>query len=263
MADLGGAKATVAFTADDAITVMRHLQDAPMVVLVGGQALNFWAERFRKEVADIECLAPFLSSDIDFIGSVRDAEACARNLNGRVAYPSADHINTPEVGVVHCVVNDKAVKIDFLGYLAGPTTAEVRKSAVDADVGGIVLRVLHPVNIVKSRLANIFQLRRKDELSLRQMKVSVHVVGAYIRLAIEQDARVGLDLIEALFKMATSDNGLRVWHDYSIDIFSSVDGVEGLPAAFGEKRYPQMKAHLNGARQKHSDLLAKRSARKS
>ena len=256
--DLGEA----VFTAEDALAIARHLQELPSIVLVGGQSLNFWAEQLRAEIPDLERLAPFQSSDIDFLGSVSDAAACARRLGGSVAYPSPDQINTPEVGVVVCVLDGKRLKIDFLGYLAGLKTAEVRKAAVPSEIDGVVLRVLHPVNVVTSRLANIMQLRRHDPLALRQMRVSIHIAAAYIRLAVAVRPRDALDLIEAVFEVACSRDAVKLWHQFGIDIFDAIGPFEGLPPEFSGTRLPQMRAFLCERRKRHKSVHARIAQKK-
>lgn len=244
------------FTAEDALAVARHLQEFPSVILVGGQSLNFWAEQFRADVPDLERLAPFQSSDVDFLGSVSDVEVCARRLGGNAAYPSPDQINTPEVGIVICTINGKSLKINFLANLAGLTSAKVRQAAIQTQIGEVVLRVLHPVNVVKSRLANIVQLRRHDPLSLRQMRVSIYVVSEYIRRAIAERPRIGLDLIENVFDLALSREGIKLWYEFDIDIFKAIRPFERLPEEFSSTRLPQMKAFLLLKRERQKSIQA-------
>lgn len=251
-----------AFTADDALTVARHLQESPSIVLVGGQSLNFWAEQFRATVSDLESLAPFQSRDIDFLGSVADVEACAKRLGGSVAYPTPDHIATPEVGIVHCVVNGKKVRIDFLGYLAGVDTNIAKSSAIPAEVEGVVLRVLHPVVILQSRLSNIFILRRRDPLALRQMRVSIYVAREYIRIAMVENQRIGLDLLERVFEIALSDKGKKLWFEHNIDLFEAIRSVQGLPSTFASTRLPQMEGFLAKKREHYKKVRTAIAERK-
>lgn len=254
-------KGEVTFTAEDALAVARHLQAFRSVVLVGGQSLNFWAEQFRAAVPDLDRLAPFQSRDVDFLGSIPDVQACANSLGGRVAYPGPDHINTPEVGAVHCVINEKPLKIDFLGYLAGLKSSEVRKAAISTEIDGVVLRVMHPVNVVKSRAVSIIQLRRTDALALRQMLVSLHVVAEFIRRAALTGPREALNMIEAVFEIAISRDGTKLWHQFDIDVFDAIRPFEGLPTNFGQTRMPQMKEFLLDKRGRHK-AIQDRSAHK-
>lgn len=238
------------FTAEDAITVVRKLQEFPTIVLVGGQALNFWAEQFSND-PDIKRLAPYQSEDIDFLAKVDDVEECAKNLGGRVVYPSSEQVNTPQVGIVHCLVNGKNLKIDFLGYVAGPTTKEVIGDAVRAEIDeGVVLTVMHPINVLQSRIANVIQLRRTGSLSLRQLQTSIYVARAYVHRAAQTDNRIALDLLEELFNTAMSPEGISIWLNHGIDIFEAVRPCSGLPHKFFEVRFPQMNLQLEQKRKK-------------
>ena len=38
------------------------------VVLVGGQALNYWVDRYRDRAPELEAEWPFTSEDVDFYG---------------------------------------------------------------------------------------------------------------------------------------------------------------------------------------------------
>jgi hypothetical protein len=244
--------AAQAFTIEDAYAVLRKLGPSPSIILVGGQSLNFWAEQFRAGDPAIEKLAPYQSADIDFLATPLDVETCARKLGGKVFYPSPEQVNTPEVGIIHCLINGKQLKIDFLGYLAGPTRRDVERAAVNAPIEeGVVLRVMHPLNVLHSRVANVLQLRRTDSLSLRQLQTAVLVARAYIKQAMLVDARVALDLLENIFEMAISAAGLRIWALYEIDISLPIQPYENLPAKFLKVRYPQMLKRIAERREKH------------
>lgn len=253
------------FSAKDALEVARHLQESPSVVLVGGQSLNFWAEQLRDAVPELERLAPFQSSDVDFLGTVQDVQTCARRLGGKVAYPSPDQFNTPEVGVVYCILKGNRVKIDFLGYLAGLDSHDIRKAAIPAEMDGVVLRVMHPINVLRSRVANVVQLRRRDSLALRQTRVAIHIAAEYTRRVGLERPRTALNLIEEVFDIACSKEGIRVWYDHGIDVFDAARSFGGLPTEFAKKRLPQMQAHLSEKRDRYktlADSIAERKAKK-
>lgn len=50
------------------------------LVLVGGQAVNFWASYYERRVAELASEAPFTSNDIDFCGDQRAVRMCAERL---------------------------------------------------------------------------------------------------------------------------------------------------------------------------------------
>ena len=72
-------------TPAEARLVLRALGDlADEIVLIGGQALAFWAEHFASRFSVIE---PVNSSDIDFAGHRESVSLCAAPLAQRGLQP--------------------------------------------------------------------------------------------------------------------------------------------------------------------------------
>ncbi|MBI4705305.1 MAG: hypothetical protein HY744_29720 [Deltaproteobacteria bacterium] len=69
------------------------------LVLVGGQAVNFWAERYLGRVAEIGAGLPYTSKDIDFCGDRQATAECAQRLGGKALFPDLDDA-TPNAGMV-------------------------------------------------------------------------------------------------------------------------------------------------------------------
>ena len=49
-------------------------------ILIGGQAVNYWAEHYLSTEPQLEQLQPFTSEDIDFKGGHADVQRIARQL---------------------------------------------------------------------------------------------------------------------------------------------------------------------------------------
>ena len=56
-------------------------------LLIGGQAVNYWAERYLAVEPQLQSLQPFTSEDIDFKGSRADVQRIARQLELNPSYP--------------------------------------------------------------------------------------------------------------------------------------------------------------------------------
>lgn len=63
---------------------------ADELVLIGGQALNLWTERYDG-APELQQKLPFTSKDVDFYGNVKHLERCARLLDvfGAVVFDSS------------------------------------------------------------------------------------------------------------------------------------------------------------------------------
>jgi len=65
---------------------LRNSEGKPYL-LIGDQAVNFWAERYLRDDPNLERLQPFTSEDIDSKGNRTDVEHIARQLNLRWVFP--------------------------------------------------------------------------------------------------------------------------------------------------------------------------------
>ena len=64
------------------------------LVLVGGQAVNFWAFVCEGRVPALARAGPFASRDVDFCGDRRTVRLCAQRLGGRARVSTLDDART-------------------------------------------------------------------------------------------------------------------------------------------------------------------------
>ena len=155
------------------LEILLHAQAVDAVV-VGGQALNIWGERYwPRAEQELSAFAPLQSKDIDFLGDHRAAEALAHRLGGRADRPRPDHMATPSAAVVRVVIDGRSHVIDFLHGLAGLDVRRVVARAVELEVDGprgpIGVVVLHPMDVLRARIAAVTVLRRSDPGARRQL----------------------------------------------------------------------------------------------
>jgi hypothetical protein len=135
------------------------------LVLVGGQAVNFWASYYENRVPALADEAPFTSKDIDFCGDSRAVRACAERLAGTARVATFDDA-TPNSGTV-VFVDGAGVKrtLDIVSAPFGLNTAEVSATALPAEIlddtsspTGTRFYVLHPVLWPWSRASSLLRL---------------------------------------------------------------------------------------------------------
>ena len=56
-------------------------------ILIGGQAVNYWAERYVPTEPELQPRRPFTSEDIDFKGGTDDVRRIARQLDLVPVFP--------------------------------------------------------------------------------------------------------------------------------------------------------------------------------
>ena len=111
------------------LQTLRPVTADPSVVLVGGQAVAYWA-RILGLVRDVVTDDLLASKDIDFEGGADSARAAAVLLRGRSRIPSFDH-HTPLTGVVFFDDSDGIERrIDFLASPFGLDGQDVRATAI-------------------------------------------------------------------------------------------------------------------------------------
>ena len=242
------------FDIHEAADIIRQIT-GDRLVLVGGQAVNYWAEQYRVEDPAFETLAPFTSADIDFLGRADAVNEIARRFNGTAKFANWDHQNTPEIAVIEGTYNGKPLRIDFLGSVLGPSNADIRRSAVKVteNATGTSFLALHPLHVLECRISNVAgPLKRQDEQSIRQLRAALRITRNYVRhTAIDADAgpRKALNQIERVFEIATDDQAHFVKARYHIDLMDAVpqEIFPHLPPQFSSIRWPQMvERHLSG-----------------
>ena len=228
------------------------------IVLVGGQAVNFWAEHYLPRAPELGTHAPYTSKDIDFCATRAAATECARRLGGRALLP-VDFDPTPNSGQV-LFVDDTGTEriIDFLVHPFGLDAPDVLRTSLPVDVlddtgspTGARFRVMHPERCMESRIHNVAGLPGYNTpRALAQLEATVVCTREFLRdLVAAGHVRPTLDLAERIFRLCHDHpRGRAVYERHGIDPFAAVFPDSRLPAAFNDIRYPQMVTRLEARR---------------
>lgn len=121
------------------------------VIMVGGQALALWAERYQALCPELAARGPLSSEDLDYFGPRSAAETLASAIGGTVHLPDADD-HTPNTAVVTATIGGTRVQIDFLWSLAGVQEADLKRQALElgvpsegAEPEAITVPIMHPL----------------------------------------------------------------------------------------------------------------------
>jgi hypothetical protein len=134
-------------------------------VLIGGQAVNYWAERYLKNEPELEGLLPFTSEDIDFKGGSDDVRWIARQLGAQPIFPPTVAM-TALAGAVPFRIGDIRSNIEVVRRVPG-VTGNLEETAVEAEWNGLSIRVMDPISLLASKLelvAKVPQENRRDAL---------------------------------------------------------------------------------------------------
>jgi hypothetical protein len=223
---------------------------SPQGLLVGGQALAFWADHLAVKLPGK--LSDGVTADADFIGDSALAKLLGEKLGWRTWIPTMDEA-TPQTGKVTQRLKDGTVKqVDFLSGVAGLTTKDLARRAIEIDVPQIGrLRVIHPIDVLDSRIQNLHLLPvKRTEAGIAQAKLAVDVVRAFLRREIEAEGeRTALKLLERVAEIAADIAAVRVFLHYGIDPLAAVP-VEDFrtTSALHKVRWPQIVAEVGKKR---------------
>lgn len=242
----------------DVLAVVEKVPDLSGIVLVGGQALNFWAETLNIATADAAGLyGPALSDDIDFLGSARAALAFGEATGGKVAIAGWESAHSPNAALVTLDIDGESHLLDFLTSMKGFSPEElerVRSWAVPLRLGGEAPRpmsVMHPAHCLEAQLENVYG----QGLNRRAEPGGDRYVGR-VRLAIEAcrritlkhaeqgDARSGLKVVEKVHDLSLLPAAMRARIEDGLRVDSGIADTPAMPADFITRRLPQLRREL-------------------
>jgi hypothetical protein len=230
------------------------------LVLVGGQAVNFWASYYGRRLPEMATGAPFTSKDIDFCGDQHTVQTCAERLQGKARLATFDDA-TPNSGTIVFVDAAGITRtLDVVSAPFGLNAEEVHSTALPVqildDAGvitGVTFYVMHPVLSMESRVHNVVGLSASydTEQGRKQLQASILCAREFLRdvltgaMDAEEPVRSVLKLNERIFRFALRDRDAKeLYRLRGTDPSDAITDDERLPEAFRTKRLPQMRAEL-------------------
>lgn len=224
------------------------------MILVGGQALAFWAAYYH-------ALAPTIAvtKDVDLLGTKADVERLARGLDAMAVFPRKKEITMLVGQVLKDLPGGNYVNIDVMFRVYGDiTTAAITSRAVLAENPAGRFRVMHPLDVLQGRLENVHGLPAKqDEHGLAQLRLAIDITQKFLSDIASQEAMgankaglpVALRHLGRIETLALSDAGRKVAKRYEVHV---ADAVDPAPVAhikpFMSKKLPQLLTLMSFAR---------------
>jgi hypothetical protein len=234
---------------------------SPRGLLVGGQALAFWADHLQVERP--VNLVSGITADADFIGDSVLAKDLGKRLGWQTWIPALDD-STPQTGkVTHRTRGGQIKQVDFLSGVVGLNTKDLARRAIELEIPDIgSLRVIHPIDVLDSRIQNLHLLpEKRTDAGIDQARLAVNVARAFIRLEVAaRGERVGLKLLERVVDIAGDIAAVRVFLLYGIDPLQAVP-VEDFrtTSALHKLRWPQIVAEVAAKRESLKKLSSGRT----
>jgi hypothetical protein len=218
------------------------------LVLVGGQAVSFWAEHYRDRLPSSVAFHQLASRDVDFCGSRDAVLECAKRLGAVPHLPDIDKMDAVNAGRLSVLQDGGQWDIDFLINPFGLDHDDVFATSVPIQVlddngndTGVMFRVLHPLRSMESRLRNVLGLPGyNNPHALAQLQASVFSAREFIRDLLGENQRAALKAAERVFRFVSHDmDGRRALVETGTDLMDAIP-VDDMPERFRVQRYPQM-----------------------
>ena len=175
------------------------------LIIVGGQAVSIWADRYLQAEPELHQYLPFTSKDLDLLGDAVDLHHLSKATGfkrvmapQKVLIPSAGFIEMPR----H---NAAPVRIEILKRIYGVTTQEAKATALVVERNGVHYRVLHPLMLLKAKAENSADLPQdqpgQERQDVRHLKMVILCVRGFLReliMQVENNTLAARDCINLL-----------------------------------------------------------------
>lgn len=156
---------------------LRNKEGKPYL-LIGGQAVNFWAEKYLCEEPILERLQPFTSEDIDFKGNRADVEDIARQLNLHPTFPASVAM-TALAGSIPFRSGDIDSNIEVVRIIPG-TPKNIEETAINVEWEERRLRVIDPISLFAAKLELVATVAQDNRQDAHHLRIMTHCVRRFL-----------------------------------------------------------------------------------
>ena len=191
-------------------------------VLIGGQAVNYWAERYLTTESELQKLIPFTSEDIDFKGNRADVERIAGQLQQTPVFPPKVTM-TALAGAVPINIGRLKSNIEVVRMVPGVSAAAIEALAIEAEWAGRQIRVLDPISLLACKLELALTISQEKRRDVEHLKILIPCVRGFLRELlneVEHDqlpAKGWLGAVTKIFELSKSTHGRKAGTKLKID----------------------------------------------
>jgi hypothetical protein len=196
-------------------------QNGEPYLLIGGQAVNYWAERYRTVESDLERLLPFVSVDIDFKGTRDDVTNIAKIIGRKAIYPLPIEMTALAGAIPIKVAGGLDSVIEVVRMIPGVSESEL--APVEVEISGERIRVIDPFSLCASKLELAYLTSQEQRQDVRHLKIALLAARAFLReiLALIECGEVKPDgwlgAVNRMRKLALSKRGVRIAIEHQVD----------------------------------------------
>lgn len=240
------------YTIADLHSIFQRLNAAKWSgILIGGQAVNLYANHYQDRMPEIELLRPLASRDLDFHGGPRDAKRAMAILH------ATGKINdgtdpSPNAGVLQVPLGSGQVLIiDILTTVFGISASEMLRSSIPWRISDdSTVEVLHPLLLLESKLACLRSLNQSDRQDEKHVRLMTHVLSAWLIEQIESPRNVFKAIERIAAMMMTPDGvsaferGIDLWQAIPLEKMRTLEDYQ----MFFDRRFPLLESQVSQKR---------------
>lgn len=254
--------------------IRRVIESAPPnVVLVGGQALAYWMAYYGIELGAWQTTG--VSRDVDFFttsaADTAPLSAFAKAIGG-VARIQPIQALTALVGSATAPADGERIyNVDLIHAVFGLKRENVANNALHVNLGeGRAVRVMHPLDVLRSRNANVHSLpEKRGEAAQQQLRIAIEVARAYLQAGmdaidaqatlpdVERERRL-LRLVQPVVDASGEDAARKNAERHGIHLADAIPAWSIRSAAFWDKQWPHLRARMSPA---YADQCERRRAK--
>jgi len=196
--------------------------DGVPYVLIGGQAVNYWAERYLAAEPDLRKLLPFTSEDIDFKGNRDDVQHIAAQLKLAPVYPHKVQM-TSLAGAIPFHIGDLKSNIEVVRAIPGVASGLVEALAIQAEWSGKQIRVLDPISLLVCKLELALTVSQEKRQDVEHLKILIFCVRGFLRELLLEVERGGipakgwLGAANKMLKLTKSSRGRKTAKKFQLN----------------------------------------------
>ena len=190
--------------------------------MIGGQAVNYWAERYLADEPELRKRMPFTSEDIDFRGDRDDVLHIAGELERQPVFPHKVAM-TALAGAIPFQIGKFASNIEVVRQIPGVPDRAVETLAISAEWGGRQIRVLDPISLLVCKVNLALTVSQEKRQDVEHLKILIVCVRGFLREILHEvecgriPAKGWLGAVNKLMKLARSTRGRSSARKFEVD----------------------------------------------
>lgn len=191
-------------------------------ILIGGQAVNYWAERYLADESTLRKLQPFTSVDIDFRGNRDDVQRIAKQLNLSPIFPPKVAI-TALAGAVPFSIGGIKSNIEIVRRVPGVSAIAIEALAIEAEWSGCQIRVLDPISLLAGKLELALTVSQTGRQDVAHLKILLPCVRGFLRELLagvhsgDLPVKGWLGAVNRILKLTRSTHGRKAAKRFALD----------------------------------------------